>query len=150
MRYFESQEKGLLLVTLEPGELLLESIVELARQADIHTGALLTGIGSLSKARIHTVLTNINPVENLFLDVDGPLEVTNFNGLIANYEPHIHITFATPKMQFYGGHLENGCQILTQSEFSVLRLPDVRLHRQIDPVRSAVPYRMLDWQDRPA
>jgi predicted DNA-binding protein with PD1-like motif len=105
MRTFESVEKGIVFALLEPDEMLLESISELARQADIHTGVLLTGIGSLRKARIHTVLTNVNPVEELYLDVDGPLEVTNFNGLIANYEPHVHITFATPKMEFYGGHL---------------------------------------------
>ncbi len=146
MRYFESQAKGLILAVLEPDELLLESISALARQADIHTGILLTGIGSLRKARIHTVLTNVNPVEELYLDLDGPLEVTNFNGLIANYEPHIHISMATPQMQFYGGHLEKGCQVLTLSEFSILRVPDLRLGRQADPERSPYPYRMLDAQ----
>jgi predicted DNA-binding protein with PD1-like motif len=147
MRYFESKETSLVMVLLETGDLLLESICEVARQADIHTGALVTGIGSLSKARIHTVLTNVNPVEELYLDLEGPLEVTNFNGLIANYEPHVHITMSTPQMKFYGGHLENGCEILTLSEFSIRRIPDVRLHREANPQRSPYPYRMLDLQD---
>ena len=146
MRYFESKEKGIVFALLEPDDLLLEGICVLARQADIHTGVLMTGIGCLSKARIHTVLTNVNPVQDVYLDLEGPLEVTNFTGLIANYEPHVHITMATPKMQFYGGHLENGCQILTLSEFSILRVPDLRLHRQADPEHSPYPYRMLDSQ----
>jgi uncharacterized protein len=146
MRYYESEQTGIVFTILEPGDLMLESIIEVAQQAKIHTGVLMTGIGSLSKARIHTVLTNVNPVEELYLDIEGPLEVTNFNGLICNYEPHIHITFADPQMKFYGGHLEPGCTILTLSEFSILRIPDIRLHRHLMPERSPYPYRMLDQQ----
>jgi uncharacterized protein len=149
MRTFESKAAAIVFVVLEPGDLLLESIREAARQFDIHTGVLLTGIGSLSKARIHTVLTNTNPVEELYLDLEGPLEVTNFNGLIANFEPHVHITMADPQMKFYGGHLEDGCQILTLSEFSIQRIPDLRLHRRQMPERSPYPYRMLDAQTDP-
>jgi predicted DNA-binding protein with PD1-like motif len=144
MRFFESKQTGIVFTVLEPGDLLLESISEAARQADIHTGVLMTGIGSLSKARIHTVLTNINPVEELYLDIDGPLEVSNFNGLIANYEPHVHITMVDPQMKIYAGPLEPGCTILTLAEFSILRIPDTRLHRHQMPERSPYPYRMLD------
>lgn len=144
MRFFESKETGIVFTVLEPGDLVLESISEVARQANIHTGVLMTGIGSLSKARIHTVLTNVNPVEELYLDIDGPLEVSNFNGLIANYEPHIHITMVDPYMKIYAGHLEPGCAILTLAEFSILRISDLRLHRHTIPERSPYPYRMLD------
>lgn len=147
MRYFESKETDIVFVLLETDDLLLESIREVVKQCGIHTGILITGIGSLSKARIHTVLTNINPVEELYLDIEGPLEVTNFNGLIADYEPHVHITMADPQMKFYGGHLEEGCKILTLSEFSIRRIPDVTLYRHQMPDRSPYPYRMLDEQN---
>ena len=147
MRFFESKQTRIVFTVLEPGDLVLESIGEVARQANIHTGVLMTGIGSLSKARIHTVLTNTNPVEELYLDIDGPLEVSNFNGLIANYEPHIHITMVDPQMKIYAGHLEPGCEILTLAEFSVLRIPDLRLHRHTIPERSPYPYRLLDRLD---
>lgn len=146
MRYYESRATGFVFVLLEPGDYLLESICEVARQADIHTGVLVTGIGSLSKARIHTVLTNVNPVEELYLDIEGPLEVTNFNGLISDYEPHIHITMTDPHMKFYGGHLEPGSSILTLSEFSILRISDTRLYRHQMPERNTYHYRMLDIQ----
>ncbi len=147
MRYFESKQTDIVLTVLEPGDLLLESIIEVARQADIHTGMLITGIGSLSKARIHTVSTNINPVENLYLDLEGPLEVSNFNGLITSYEPHIHISMVDPQMKIYAGHLEPGCVILTQAEFSIRRIPDLRLCRRVMPERSPYPYRVLDLLD---
>lgn len=146
MRYYESKETGVVFTLLEPGDLLLESICEVARQANIHTGVLMTGIGSLSKARIHTVKTNVNPVEELYLDLEGPLEVTNYNGVISNYEPHVHITMSNPDMKFYGGHLEPGCTVLTLAEFSILRIPDLRLYRHAMPERSPYGYRMLDQQ----
>jgi len=144
MRYFESKANGIFFVVLETGDLLLESISELAKKEKIHTGILLTGIGSLSKARIHTVATNVNPVEELYLDLEGPLEVTNFCGIIANHEPHVHITFCDPRMTFYGGHLEPGCTVLTLSEFTIRRIDDLRLQRRQMPERSPYPYRMLD------
>ncbi len=147
MRFFESKETGIVFTVLEPGDLVLESIGEVARRAEIHTGVLMTGIGSLSKARIHTVLTNVNPVEELFLDIGGPLEVSNFNGLIANYEPHIHITMVDPQMKIYAGHLEPGCTILTLAEFSILRIPDLPLQRHKMPERSPYPYRLLDHME---
>ena len=146
LRYYESQATGVVVAQLEAGDLLLECIRDLVKEADIHTGILMTGIGSLSKARIHTVSTNVNPVEELYLDIDGPLEVTHFMGLIANYEPHIHISMCTPEMKFYGGHLEEGCQILTLSEITLQRVPDLKLHRRPMPERSPYHYRMLDTQ----
>lgn len=148
LRYFESQATGVVVVQMEAGDLLLEGLRDLVRQANIHTGVLMTGIGSLSKARIHTVLTNVNPVEELYLDIPGPLEVTHFTGLIANYEPHIHISMCDPQMKFYGGHLEEGCQILTVSEITILRMPDLCLHRRTMPERSSYGYRMLDIQEQ--
>ncbi len=147
MRSYESEANGIVFVLLEPGDLLLECLRQAVQEANIHTGILMTGIGSLSKARIHTILTNVNPVEELYLDLPGPLEVTNFNGIIADFEPHVHITMTDPTMKFYGGHLEEGCSILTLSEFSILRVPDVRLFRHQMPERSPYAYRMLDVQN---
>lgn len=147
IRYFESQAKGIVFATLETGDMLLECMRELIHEADIRNGVLMTGIGSLSKAHIHTVETNDHPVKELFLDIPGPLEVTNFNGIIANYEPHVHITMMDPEGKFYGGHLENGCQILTLSEFSIMRIPDINLYRHIVPERSI--YKLLDEEKNP-
>ena len=50
------------------------------------------------------------------LDLPGPLEVVGFHGVIADYEPHIHISLMDKDLHFFGGHLEEGCSILTLSE----------------------------------
>src|SRR3712207_8764888 len=49
-----------------------------ARQADIHTGVVMSGIGSVTQARIHTVMTNDYPPRDEFIDLEGPLEVVQF------------------------------------------------------------------------
>ncbi len=130
MEILEDAEAGIVVVALRPGELLLESLVEVARRADIHSGIVLSGIGSLTKARIHTVSSNDYPPENEFIDLAGPLEVVQFGGIIASYEPHIHISLWDREKRFHGGHLEEGCEILALSEISIRRLPRLRLKRR--------------------
>lgn len=130
MKYFESEERGLVFVVLENGDKLLESIREVAKQADIHTGVLISGIGSLSVGRIHTVVSNDLPPQELYLDLPGPLEVSNYNGIIANYEPHVHITFMDSSAKIYAGHMEEGCEVLTLAEYTIMRVPDAKLQRK--------------------
>jgi len=143
VKYFESQKEGIVIVSLGYGDLLLESISQVARQADIHTGVLMTGIGSLSYGRIHSVITNDMPPQDRFFDLPGPLEVVGFRGIIANYEPHIHISLMDKAGQFYGGHLEAGCSILTLAEISILRVSDLRLIRH---TRDGSPIKLLDME----
>ena len=108
MEILEDKQTGIVVVALRPGELLLESLSEVARQAEIHSGIVLSGIGSLTKGRIHTVSSNDYPPTNDFIDLEGPLEVVQFGGIIANYEPHIHISLWDRDHRFHGGHLEEG------------------------------------------
>ena len=130
MEILEDKQTGIIVVALRPGELLLESLSEVARQAEIHSGIVLSGIGSLTKGRIHTVSSNDYPPTNNFIDLEGPLEVVQFGGIIANYEPHIHISLWDRDRRFHGGHLEEGCEILALSELSIQRLPQLRLTRR--------------------
>ncbi len=130
MQFFEDQPGGLVAVVLQNGEDLLQSIRTAAKQADIHTGILISGIGSLRKGRIHTVANNELPPQELFLDLPGPLEVSNYNGIIAAYQPHVHITFMDDNGKIYGGHMEEGCEVLTLAEFTILRAPGLKLTRR--------------------
>jgi uncharacterized protein len=127
---YEDKQAGIVIVALRRGELILESLNEVARQADIHSGVVTSGIGSLVKGRIHTVMSNDYPPRDEFIDLEGPLEVVQFGGIIANYQPHIHISLWDRDKQFHGGHLEDGCEILALSEISIHRLPELRLTRR--------------------
>ena len=134
MRYFEDQTRGVIVGLLTHGDLLLECIREVVRQARCPEGVVLSGIGSLTQARIHVVATNDYPPQDLFLDLPGPLEVVNYGGIIADYEPHLHISLLDGERRYHGGHLEEGCRVLALSEFSILRLPGLRLTRRPNEV----------------
>lgn len=130
LRWWDDSQSGFVVVSLGRGDLLLESLREVALHVGIHTGVLTTGIGSLSKGRIHTVVTNAYPPENVFFDLKGPLEVVQFGGIIASFEPHVHIGVWDRFRHYHGGHLEEGCEVLTLAEISIHRTPSLRLSRR--------------------
>jgi predicted DNA-binding protein with PD1-like motif len=144
LRYWEDRESGVVIASLGRGDLLLESLRELAERADVHTGIVVSGIGSLSRGRIHIIKTNNYPPGDVYFDLAGPLEVVQFGGIIAGYQPHIHIGLWDTKGQYYGGHLEDGCEVLTLSEISIRRAPGLRL-----PARRGVaaPTRRSPWRN---
>jgi uncharacterized protein len=144
MKWFESRASGVIIVSLGHRDLLLESLREVAQQAGVHTGVVMTGLGSLTRGRIHWVVTNEMPPQDRYLDLGGPLEIIGFSGIIAGYEPHVHIGLMDERGQCYGGHLEEGCEILTLSEISILRTPDIRLARRL---RDGNAIKLLDWED---
>lgn len=141
LKYYESEEAGVVIVSLGYGDLLLESLRRVAREADIDTGVVMTGLGSLTHGHIHAVATNDMPPRDEFLQLPGPLEIASFGGIIADYEPHVHINLMDVHGKYYGGHIEEGCSVLTLSEISILRLPDLRLTRR---VRDGSPFPLLD------
>jgi predicted DNA-binding protein with PD1-like motif len=133
MEMWEDARAGVVIVALRRGDLVWESLAQVAREKDIHTGVVMSGIGSLTKARIHTVASNDYPPAEDYYDLEGPLEVVQFGGIIANYEPHIHLSLWDKDRNYFGGHMHEGCEILTLSEISILRCPDLRVtRRQLD------------------
>lgn len=140
-KYWESKETGVIILSLGAGDLLLESLRQVAREADIHTGVVMTGIGSLTFGRIHSVMTNDMPPKDRYFDLPGPLEIVGFRGIIADYEPHIHISLMDTELRFFGGHLEERCSVLTLSEISIMRVPDLHIVRRI---RDGSPFPLLD------
>ena len=56
MQYFkEEKENGKIIIRLDQGEMLLESIETVISEANIKNGVVISGIGTLSDARIHSV-----------------------------------------------------------------------------------------------
>jgi predicted DNA-binding protein with PD1-like motif len=130
VEYYEDKAAGIVVVGLRRGEMIYESLEQVARACDMHSAVVMTGIGSLSRAYIHTVKSNDYPPREEYLHLQGPLEVVQFGGIIANYQPHIHISLWDRDRNFYGGHVHEGCEILTLSEISIRRLPELRLTRK--------------------
>jgi predicted DNA-binding protein with PD1-like motif len=129
VEYYEDKAAGFVIVALKRGDDVFQSIEQVARACDVHTGVLTSGIGSLTKAHIHTVKSNDYPPEEEYLHLEGPLEVVQFGGIIASYAPHLHISLWDQHRQYYGGHVHEGCEVLALSEISIHRLSELRLKR---------------------
>jgi predicted DNA-binding protein with PD1-like motif len=115
---------------------LLETIQDLIRKNGITDGVVLTAAGSLQECTFHRVKSLADKPEDEFTTVKEPMEILNINGLIADGEPHFHLTLAGARGAF-GGHLENGCRVLYRAELAIARLKGPALARK--PNEAGVP-----------
>ena len=56
--------------------------------------------------------------------------VLNAGGIIANGEPHIHMTLSAAGKGAFGGHLEKGCRILYLGEVTIVKYSGQALLRK--------------------
>ncbi|MFC6825156.1 PPC domain-containing DNA-binding protein [Halopelagius fulvigenes] len=132
METFESDD-GHVLVRLDRGDMALESLTDACEDHDVDTGVVVSGIGTFSNLNIHYVDRTDLPEDqadrNADLRLDGSWEVTNVGGIVADGEPHLHVT-AFNGERTVGGHLEEGCEVNVLGEFTVRKLDDLSLHRE--------------------
>lgn len=124
MRYFNGGKlEDIIVVALDSGDDLLLSIKEVIKEAEIKNGIIVSGIGSLKKARYHIVEEGDNgkSFSDKFIKKEGWIEIVSMSGIIANGEPHIHISLSQDDKGF-GDHLEEGCIILTLAEIVIVKI----------------------------
>lgn len=117
---------------LDPGEDLLLTLRRFLADEGIRNGAVVSGIGTFDRCRMHMVTTVGLPPVEVFPEWNGvALEVMSMQGVVASGEPHIHMTVSTPTGAI-GGHLEEGCRILYLAEVVILSFPSADLVRLPD------------------
>ena len=116
-------------ILLDRDALLLESILDVIKQKDIHDGHVMVTAGSVQECTYHYVTSTAQKPKDEFKTVKGPFEILNAGGIIANGEPHIHMTLSSPKGAF-GGHLEKGCRILYLGEVTIVKYAGPALIRK--------------------
>ena len=116
-------------IRLDRGDLLLETIQQAVRENHIADGAVLTAVGSLGECTFHRIKSTGEKPEDEFLTVKEPLEILNINGLIADGEPHLHLTMSGASRAF-GGHLEKGCRVLYRAEVTIAKFSGTPLARK--------------------
>ena len=131
MDTFES-DAGYVAVSLESGDELLESIEAACEKHDVDTGAVVSAIGTLRNLNVHYLttddLTADRSERNETLELDGCWEVSGIEGLIADGEPHLHVT-ADNGERTVAAHLEPGCEVNALAEVLIRRVPDLELQR---------------------
>jgi predicted DNA-binding protein with PD1-like motif len=132
-----AQVREIYRINLDRDEGLLEAINAAIKQYDIRDGAVLTTVGSTQECTYHYVKSTATLAEDVFVTQKGAAEILSAGGLIANGEPHIHITLATPERGAFGGHLENGCKVLYVAEVTLAKFSGPQLVRR--PNKNKIP-----------
>lgn len=124
MDYFVGgNDRRQIVIRLDKDDMLLESIEEVIGKCNLRNGVVVSGIGTLSDARIHMVTTTGFPAVETFPEwKDVPMELSSISGIIADGNPHLHVVFSDLKGT-YSGHLEHGCRTLYLCEIVIEELP---------------------------
>jgi hypothetical protein len=119
------------IINLERGDLLLESIKSELARLGIRDAIITSAIGSLSKAVIHRV-TGFEPTPvDEFVTIEKPIELASLQGVVLDGHPHFHMVISDLE-QAYTGHLEEGTTVLYLVEISLLELKNAGLKRVPD------------------
>lgn len=133
MKYFVADSiSRVFIISLNPGDYILESINNLIEKENIKNAVVVSGIGTVDKCTIHIVTTTVYPPKEYYAKWENrPLEVASIMGVIAGGEPHLHITISDSE-KAYAGHLEKGCRVLYLAEIVIVELKGVELLRAPD------------------
>ena len=83
--------------------------------------------------KIHTIEHVNLPPNDLFIDLEGPIEVSSLLGSIAGGEPHIHVTVQdVQNNKVFCGHLEAGSRCCYRVEIGLILFRDVTTQRVVD------------------
>jgi uncharacterized protein len=116
-------------IRLDRDDGILESLTNIIQERGIQDGAVLTGIGSVQECTYHRIVSLGPTAKDEFIHVQGPMELVSLDGIIANGEPHLHLTLANAKGAF-GGHIEKGCRVLYRVELTVAKFSGPALARK--------------------
>jgi predicted DNA-binding protein with PD1-like motif len=113
--------KNLIFIRLNPGDDILASLGEAAKNHNIKNAVILSGLGSARSHHFHVVGTRVNPPRNDFTKGEKASDIVSINGFIVEGRVHAHIIHSDTEIAF-GGHLEPGVEVLT---FAILTLAEV-------------------------
>ena len=99
-------------VRLRFGDDLLDALKTAVAQKGIKNAVILSGVGSLTRYRVHVVDNTTFPPKEAFPEADGPQDLLNVNGYVMDGRVHAHVTFSNQEKAM-GGHLEPGTKVFT-------------------------------------
>lgn len=135
MKYFTGGKvERVIIASLTPGDLFLESIEELIKKENIETAVVTSCIGSFRKMNWHTITYTGMPPIDKFYKLEGPFEVGCIQGLIVGGEPHLHATFNNCETnETTTGHIEHGCEVCYLVELFIEVISGVEIKKDKDP-----------------
>ena len=120
---------------IQPGEMLLESIQRAIEQQNVRNGVVVSGIGTLKNFHMHYITHTDFPPADEFVNIEGPLELLSASGVIADGEPHLHVVVSCGRDEVYAGHLEPNSEVAYLAEIAILKCNDLAMARHLDEQR---------------
>ncbi|MBC7190263.1 DNA-binding protein [Candidatus Aerophobetes bacterium] len=131
--------EDVIFLRLDYGDDIHKCVEEVAKKEDIQTGVVISAIGTVDKARMHSITHTHFPPEDRIMEFEGPIEVAGIDGVIADYKPHLHFTFYNYKTgETRAGHLEPGCRNLYLCEIVILKIKGCPLTRVLHPEKKVM------------
>lgn len=124
-----NQTGRVLVVHIERDGLVLERIEEELKKNNIRHGVVVSCIGTLQLAKMHFNRSKEVAANDVFFDVEGPIEFAAAQGLIIDGQPHIHCVLSSWE-RTYGGHLEYGSVVQNLMEIVILEIPELDIIRK--------------------
>ena len=129
------------IIRIEPGSDIIESIEDVCRQLDIKSGVITCCIGSLQKASFLIAVPLENKIGAGYSDpkiLDGPLEFLCGQGMIGKEESgeyfiHLHGLVSDKDGNVHGGHLIKGKNpVLITCEIMISLIEGMEMIRTYD------------------
>ncbi|MEX1113320.1 MAG: PPC domain-containing DNA-binding protein [Patescibacteria group bacterium] len=98
---------------IEPDQDLREEIQRVVDQHAIDAGVILSGVGSLRRARIRLADAG------RFLEAEQDYEIVSLTGTISRNGSHLHLSVSDDQGKTVGGHLSKGCVVRTTAEIVI-------------------------------
>ena len=111
---------------LRRGDDLLLSIRAYALEHDIRAGAILSGVGCVTRA----IIRDASGVT--MHELCGRYEIVSITGTVSAARTHLHIALAGEDMQVLGGHLCEGTIVNTTCEVVLIELDGVTFSKEFD------------------
>lgn len=117
---------------LTPGQDLRAALEDAVRDQGCQTAFVISGIGSLSDARIR--FAGVDQAQVL----GGDSEILSLSGTLGvgddgRSHSHLHMAVADATGAVFGGHVAPGCVVRTTAEVLLGLLPEWTFSREVDP-----------------
>jgi len=126
MQYFRGATAvEVIAVRIDAGEDLLASLNQVAAEAQIAAGAVLTGSGTLEQIRLEVPANVLWPPAVYAVEKQGPGQIISVQGHVAGGAVELSLSVAR-RNEVFAGRVMAGNRVLHAAEFTLLRAGNAR------------------------
>jgi predicted DNA-binding protein with PD1-like motif len=120
------------------------ALKEVAKQENITSGLILSGLGSLSRITLRNVrlFPEEFPIQDrhrIYVPKAEPMELLTLTGNISQRDGEVHVhahavvSSGLEEGTVYGGHLLEGCLVFSTVEIAICTVQGMTMVREMDP-----------------